>query len=290
MNSLYFETIRANCPPIAARPTGVQARLHPLPDIRALMFDIYGTLMISDSGEIGLGALPAKATAIAAACEALGLRLEVTAAEAVERFERAIRAQHARAREEGIAFPEVKIDEIWRRVLPGCLGAAHENVDVLRFSIEFEVRINPTWPMPDLERCFAELRHRDMIMGIVSNAQFFTPLLFPALVGKSLRQLGCSPDLTYFSFEHGQAKPGTFLYQQAQRQLARRGLKPHQALYVGNDMLNDVAAASEVGFRTALFAGDQRSLRWREGHARVAGIEPDVVLTGLSQLVECLSS
>ena len=38
-------------------------------------------------------------------------------------------------------------------------------------------------------------------------------------------------------------------------------------------MLNDVAAAAAVGMRTALFAGDERSLRKRDSDERVAGID-----------------
>ena len=46
--------------------------------------------------------------------------------------------------------------------------------------------------------------------------------------------------------------------------LGKNGVAPGEVLYVGNDMLNDVYAAGQVGFRTALFAGDQRSLRMRQ--------------------------
>ena len=59
-------------------------------------------------------------------------------------------------------------------------------------------------------------------------------------------------------------------------------------MYVGNDMLNDIASAAKVGLRTALFAGDARSLRWRKGDERVEGVVPDLVLTDLLQLVDCL--
>lgn len=53
-------------------------------------------------------------------------------------------------------------------------------------------------------------------------------------------------------------------------------------------MLNDVVPAAKLGFRTALFAGDQRSLRWVNcpGWSAVA---PDLVLTGLDQLPRCLA-
>ena len=66
------------------------------------------------------------------------------------------------------------------------------------------------------------------------------------------------------------------------------GISAAEALYVGNDMLNDITPAHALGFRTALFAGDARSLRLRENDERVAGIEPDLVLTDLAQILHCV--
>ena len=43
-----------------------------------------------------------------------------------------------------------------------------------------------------------------------------------------------------------------------------------------------------TGMRTALFAGDARSLRMRETDPRVNGVDPDIVLTDLDQLIDCL--
>ena len=93
----------------------------------------------------------------------------------------------------------------------------------------------------------------------------------------------------YFSYEHRRAKPGTDLYELAASELANQGISPTQVLYVGNDMLNDITAADQVGFRTALFAGDQRSLRLRSNDDRVHGVEADIVVTELPQLIECLT-
>ena len=79
------------------------------------------------------------------------------------------------------------------------------------------------------------------------------------------------------------------LYEIAVERLASRGIPPCEALYVGNDMLNDIMPAARLGFRTALFAGDARSLRLREGDPRSgARVEPDVVLASLEQFGRCL--
>jgi putative hydrolase of the HAD superfamily len=70
--------------------------------------------------------------------------------------------------------------------------------------------------------------------------------------------------------------------------LCRRGIRHDEVLYVGNDMLNDIMPANSVGFRTALFAGDARSLRLREDEPSVRGSTPDLVVTDLLDLVRCL--
>ena len=142
--------------------------------------------------------------------------------------------------------------------------------------------------MPHAEECLESLRNAGVALGIVSNAQFYTKLLFPALFDKSLEELGFAPDLGIFSYEHGWGKPGLRLYEIAVERLASRGIPPCEALYVGNDMLNDIMPAARLGFRTALFAGDARSLRLREGDPRVEAMEPDVVLASLEQLGGCL--
>ena len=57
---------------------------------------------------------------------------------------------------------------------------------------------------------------------------------------------------------------------------------------MGNDMLNDILPARSVGFRTALFAGDKRSLRLRRDDPRCNNLKPDMILTDLIQLVGLL--
>ena len=61
-----------------------------------------------------------------------------------------------------------------------------------------------------------------------------------------------------------------------------------ETVYVGNDMLNDIYCARQAGCKTVLFAGDQRSLRLRENDERCLAIQPDAVITSLSQLVEII--
>ena len=53
-------------------------------------------------------------------------------------------------------------------------------------------------------------------------------------------------------------------------------------------MLKDVYPANHFGMKTALFAGDKRSLKWREDDERCKDLLPDLIITSLSQLKECV--
>jgi putative hydrolase of the HAD superfamily len=147
---------------------------------------------------------------------------------------------------------------------------------------------NPVWPMPGAAECLTELANRGIHTGLISNAQWFTPLLFPVLLGGELDALGIGPDMQFWSWRAGCAKPSEHLFRLAADVLRKRGIEPECVLHVGNDMLNDVSPAAATGFRTALFAGDRRSLRRREGDARVASVTPDIVLIHLRDLLSCV--
>ncbi|MGI9427896.1 MAG: HAD family hydrolase [Bythopirellula sp.] len=286
----YVQSILENSRPLAALPTEVAPKLAQLEGIRAVLFDIYGTLLISASGDIGANSGDHRIEALQETLELFQLSLDCQASSALQLFAAEIAKSHAAAQAQGVDYPEVDIVEIWQAALPLMVQGQVPEVDWRRLALEYEVRVNPVWPMPGVESTLEKLVSGRLVLGIVSNAQFFTPLLFPALLGKTLVELGFDQALSYFSYEHRQAKPGSFLYALAQRQLESQGIRPAEVLYVGNDMLNDVTAAASVGFKTALFAGDRRSLRLRTDDDRVRGIEPDVVITELVQLTECLES
>lgn len=295
MNQSYAEIFRAHFRPLEPLPTGEQPVLRRLAGLRAVLFDLYGTLFISGSGEVGTVAAPAD-MALSEALAAVGLRLLGPPAEAAGIWFEAVRQAHARARAAGIDYPEVQVVELWGELLGqlrqrGWLdGRLSGQGELARLAVEYEARANPCWPMPGLAECLAGLRAKGKLLGIISNAQFYTPALFPALLGVEAEQLGFARELVFYSYQHGRAKPGTWLHQQAARRLAGQGIAPAEVLYVGNDMLNDIWPAAQVGFATGLFAGDGRSLRWRQGEPEMAALRPDIVLTCLADLDRCVIS
>ena len=99
------------------------------------------------------------------------------------------------------------------------------------------------------------LASANLLLGILSNAQFYTPLLFPALMEQTLEELAFSSEMQYYSYQYGRAKPDEFLFREAVAGLDRKGIDPSESLYVGNDMLNDIMPAAKNGFSNGPFCG-----------------------------------
>jgi putative hydrolase of the HAD superfamily len=250
--------------------------------IKCLLFDIYGTLFISESGDISLAVK--KSPEIEEINQLLTkYTIRKSPQTLLKEFYCAIKTRHKELRNRGVDFPEVNIDRIWMNVLQ------KDDTDIVRqFAVEFELIVNSVYPMPNLEKMLSACRHRSILMGIISNAQFYTPYLFKWFLDSDLKELGFDPDLIFYSYRFEVAKPSPVLFRIAAEKLKAKGIPPSGALYLGNDMLNDIYPAKNTGFQTALFAGDKRSLRLRSDDSRCKDLSADLVITDLSQLIRCI--
>ncbi len=277
--------------PLAPRPTGVIPRLPPLDGVRAVALDVYGTMLCSGAGELGVAIAAPRADAACDALAAAGLAPHPQAgAWAVRRLTRAIHASHRRSRRGGTAHPEVDIRELWSHVLDHLARrqwiAAPVPPDRAEWVAgDYECRLNPVWPMPGLGAALAAMRAQGCVLTIVSNAQFYTPRLLAAFPETGWSGGLFDPHCSAWSWERGVAKPSPDVLQYTLNGLAsRHGIESREVLCVGNDMLNDLLPAATLGCRTALFAGDARSLRLRADDSRCASLRPDTIITHWSQL------
>ncbi|NEX16006.1 MAG: HAD family hydrolase [Halochromatium sp.] len=313
-NEPLLTRIRALSTMLAPKPTGMAPQLAPLLGIKAVLFDIYGTLLISASGDIGLDGEGASSIKLSTLMSAAGLdwphqdaarsldtdqdqstgqtstrQKALTEIPLRERLSQVIQADHARAQAKGIDYPEVDIRAIWARLLAE-LGLRPSAQQLARIALEYECRVNPVWPMPGLADLLPALRQRGLVLGIVSNAQFYTPLILQAFLGQPPAALGLEPCCSAWSYQLRQAKPSTAIYQIALDGLARRhDIRPEQVLYIGNDRRNDIWPAQQLGLKTALFAGDARSLRLREEDSTLAGVNANALITDLAQVLPLIT-
>lgn len=274
----------------------------PLPEAPlAIAVDVYGTLLSCEVGEIGSGGAwgdelagdPARGEAEdpdggdgseGAAAASSADRGPTFPHDMAERLRGIVAEDHAASRALGIPWPEVSSPSVFARALG--LGL----VDGARASVAWECASNRCAAMPGARAFLEACRERGLPLGIVSNAQFYTRLFIEEAFGLRLYCdysagcLGFRPELTLWSYETGRAKPDPWMFRELALRLSSRGIPPGRILYVGNDALNDCAAAGEVGLMTALFAGDSRSLKARAGDERVTAHPPTTVALSWDEL------
>lgn len=282
--------------PLQALATNTEPKLRKLDGIRFLIFDFYGTLFISGVGDIGIDEESRDIEAFQQALKSCGLTSDRKTAEAgFEYFDKIVGQHCKQLKSKGFGMPEPVIEYVWLEVLDllnrdGYVELLPDIGLARRFSVEFEIRMNPVWPMPSLTETLRAFSAKSYELGIISNSQFYTPIAFEALAGKSLDELGFQQSLMHWSFEENLKKPSLEFYKGFLHKLRKHDpeAKTSSVLYTGNDMLKDIYPASTLGMKTALFAGDERSLKWRNDDERCANIEPDLVITDLIQLIECV--
>jgi putative hydrolase of the HAD superfamily len=282
-------------------PTEQKSVLKPIDGIKCVLFDVYGTLIISASGDIGSSELVGKvALKTFEHCE-IPLNPKVPGEDTgrliISEYEQEIKNSHDISREKGIVHPEVNIKNIWENVTAELKSNGiidkNQNIDIDNLAFTFEFFNNPVYPMPNFTETLKSLNDDGYRLGIVSNAQFFTPMFLNHFISNNFDQTELpwfDKKLVTYSFAHGIAKPDLYLYDKTKEALKGFGLSPEQCLYVGNDMLNDIYPASTLGFKTALFAGDVRSLRLRENHSNCQNIKPDCVIDNLNQIKSIIKS
>jgi putative hydrolase of the HAD superfamily len=266
-------------------------RSSPIPGIRAVIFDIYGTLFSSAAGDIGTGGGYMRGNLDGLALQ-ISEQFDLQAGEAVtgEELKEYFRSSVLKAHGELFAktpYPEVRVEEIWDGFLKQAASGkspVNQTMSAEKLAVRYELAVNPVCVMPGAPETIGTLKDAGLVLGLISNAQFFTPLLFDALSGASPAALGFDSGLTIYSFEASEAKPSPALFAQALVRLASLGIAPKAALYVGNDMLNDIYAAASSGFKTLLFAGDGRSLRLREDNRLIRNTRPTAVIRSLTDI------
>jgi len=284
-------------------PTGISEDWQPNGNIRACIFDIYGTLIISSSGDIDQAEFSSQSLEMALErahielCASGPLSRQTIGQKLLEDFRREIEKQHSRMKKQGIPYPEITITSIWRRILKNYHKAnkigLNKHSDVKIYTFLFELMSNRIYPMPHMRQVLNHLSENGMPLGIISNAQFYTPMIMNHFLDGPLSETThirhFEPRLSIYSYQAGRSKPDMYLFRILTERLeSHYGIKPEEALFVGNDMYKDIWPASQAGLKTALFAGDRRSLRLRQDHREVRNLRPDFIIKDLISITGIL--
>ena len=267
--------------------------------IKAVIFDIYGTLLISSSGDIDQASLNEQN--MREAMQAGGFDInnypEKVYSFLLSQLQEKIAEQHKELRLKGHPFPDVDIFKVWKGMFQEAekegflkLTGTESWTDTI---MVFEILSNRVYPMPGMKEVLLKIKEMGIPLGIVSNAQFYTPIIMNYFLDNEFRTDQhinlFQQDLSVYSFQELRAKPDTALFDKFIPTLDEKyNIQPSEAIFVGNDMLKDVYTANQAGLKTVLFAGDERSLRLRENDVRVKGLFPDFIINQLSQLTDIL--
>lgn len=307
MESNYLEFIQkflTEAEVMMPLPTGMEPSFHPDPDVRVMIFDIYGTIMISASGDIEESDISVKNLEMS--LKASGIELTVAKhkkqevlTEMLQSFRDEIANVHSWERgNNNRPYPEVDILEIWENILS--VQEKNKNL-VLKeplcikcFTFVFEILSNNIYPMPGMKQVISRISEKGIPLGIISNAQFYTPVILNYFMNDTISEeefvKPFDPDITVYSYKYRRAKPDPYLFEMVTRRCREKyNVVPEQILFLGNDMFRDIYPAYNFGFKTVLFAGDNRSLRLREEKAEINHVSPDYVITDLEQLLKIIT-
>jgi len=109
---------------------------------------------------------------------------------------------------------------------------------------------------------------------------------------RALREQGTvpSPDSLFnsslhtFSYIEGMRKPARTLFLRAMDRFNKLGLEPGNVLYVSTRVRDDLAAAKSLGMRTALYAAEKLSLQAEPEDMKDPHLKPDRLVTDLAQV------
>lgn len=294
-HAALIQLFRDRTEPLPSAPAKVEKRIpNAIGNFKAVIFDVYGTLISSGAGDISLAQPAAQSDLIRRLLQSIGLEQATSPPNYAAQFNQEIQRRHQEARRQGIDFPEVDILEVWKALIRQWTRqnsiAPPDLLQLRRLAVEYECAVNPVWPNEGCREIIEYCRRAGLRLGIVSNAQFYTPLMLEALLGKTLSALGFDPALQLWSYLEKRAKPDPALGETIARRLQSQFRIPRkETIFIGNDMLKDIWSARQAGFCGVLFAGDRRSLRLRLDDSRCRNLKPYAIVTSLSQIRELLT-
>jgi len=226
--------------------------------IKAVIFDVYGTLIRSKAND--LSREPKNRESQIKAMKKLKQKynFSVSAEKLHEAFFDEIKKELLQKQKEGIDFSEVIIEDIWKKVFE---SLNLEKVDFVQFALEYHNLCCECSLFLNIKEMSLSLKEKGIHLGIVSNAQFYTKPDLVHLLGIEGMDEIFDKKLVFLSFELGYAKPGQKMFDLLKKELAIKKIKPEETLYIGNDLFEDVVGARKAGFKTGLVVNHNTEYR-----------------------------
>jgi len=292
-------------PPQVERP---KARPHllRLPDIRAVLWNVYGTLLAVPGGELWfehprpvIMSMVLDKTIQEFKMWASMSRKPGQPSEYMGQIYQKVLTEQGAFPSGGEKCPEVGSDRVWEAIIKKLLQKDYKfdtgfygslNEFSRKVAWFFHASLQGSACYPGAAEALRHVRARGLVQGLLADGQCFTTMHLQ----RGLKAQPAAPrlgdvfhaDRITLSHEVRGRKPSERLFRAAVEPLLAQGLEPGQVLHVGSRLTQDILPARRLGLRTALFAGDKASLQANPEQLKEAAYRPDVLLTELNQLTE----
>jgi FMN phosphatase YigB (HAD superfamily) len=291
--------------PLRAKPT-----LQPLPDVRAVWWTVYGTLLTINDGELlHLHPEPIRnQIALEKTIEEFHMWFSMSRKPGqpweymLRQYERMVRQYEMAGTRHAGDFPLVNSSRIWERLIArlqqneytwdrGTHGDEADYADKVAYF--FHANLQGLRPAPHAAETLIQLMQRGVLNGLLADTQPFTLAhLLKVLEVRNRLPSGAqvfAPSLLTLAHRVGVRKPSPSLYAVAVRRAHKAGLEPREVLHVSHRLVDDLSLAAEFGFRTALYAGDRHCCHVTREQLNAPDHKPDRLITDLAQVLDLVS-
>ncbi len=285
------------------------AFLKPLANVRAVAWNLYGTLLRIADGDL-LFEVPQE------------FRMQITLEKVDKEFKMwnfmyrkpgapwkylheqytkfLERQRMASTKQKGEA-PHISSNRAWRQILAQLEEKEYEydtefygDLEALSEKVAYfyHASLQGLEAAPNALTALETVTHAGLSQGLLADAQPFTlPQLLRCLKAQgTLPPLGdvFLPNFMVLSYQHSVRKPSKSLFQALLTPCREMGIEPNEILYISSRLPGDLGVAKSLGMQTALYAGDKLSLQATKAEIGNKKLRPDRLMTDLDQIGELL--
>jgi FMN phosphatase YigB (HAD superfamily) len=276
-----------------------------LPGVRAVTWNLYGTLVAIGGGQLYLEH-PQK------------LMMDIALDKTIQEFKmwasmsrkpgqpadylREIYANillEQRSIATGDKYPEISSAKIWDAFIKklfqkdykfDALSMGSLNEFSRKVAYFFHASMQGTGCYPEAAAALQQVKSCGLDQGILANAQCFSLIQLERGLLKQDGKLALGKlfdsSLIVLSHELHCRLPSERMFRHLLTAASNKGIQAGEILHVGSRVAMDVAPARRLGMKTALFAGDKASLEATPEQLKDNQKRPDVLLTELTQIAD----
>lgn len=292
--------------PPRAEPVKAKPYLVPLPGIKAVLWNTYGTLITIPQGELLFEHPQAFIMNIALDKTLQEFKMWGSMsrkpgqpAEYLGQIYNQILIEHRAVGGGGERFPEIRAEKIWEAILKrllqkdykfdaGFFGSLNEySIKVAYF---FHASLQGTACPDGAAVALKHVREAGLHQGLLGDGQCFTSVQLQRGLATQNREAKLDDlldkGLSVLSCDLRGKKPSERLFRHTLDILKEHDIAPAEVLHIGSRIQQDLVPARRLGMRTGLFAGDKTSLQATPEQLKDSSSRPDVLLTNPEQITE----